>query len=328
MGNFIQSVDERTKLAGNNKLEVLLFSLGHDQRTGRQEVFGINVFKVREVMKIRDVTHAPDMPPGVEGMISLRGIMVPVLNLAHFCDVQVAEKPTVLMVTEYNKTVQAFLVNSVDHILRLEWSMLKSPPALMSHQLGGLITAVCELQDGRIVMILDVEKLLSEALGGGVDQKEDMANVTQMKEQATVVYADDSTVARKRIEAVLSQMGVKFVGSKNGLECWQKLDEMADKAAATKTPMHELVHCVLTDVEMPEMDGYVLTMKIKNDPRFKGVPVIMHSSLSAATNVAMGKRIGADAYVAKFDPAELSKTLAPFLGQAIADAKKTAGGKG
>ncbi len=328
MGNFIQSVDERTKLAGNNKLEVLLFSLGEDQRTKRQEVFGINVFKVREVMKIRDVTHAPDMPPGVEGMISLRGIMVPVLNLAHFCDVQVAEKPTVLMVTEYNKTVQAFLVHSVDHILRLEWSMLRSPPGLMSHQLGGLITAVCELPDGRIVMILDVEKLLSEALGGSVDQKEDLTNVTQVKDEATVVYADDSTVARKRIEAVLGQMGVKFVGAKNGLECWQKLDEMAERAAQTKTPMHELVHCVLTDVEMPEMDGYVLTMKIKNDARFKGVPVIMHSSLSAATNVAMGKRIGADAYVAKFDPAELSKTIAPFLGQAAMDlAKKAAGVK-
>lgn len=326
MGNFIQSVDERTKLAGNNKLEVLLFSLGEDQRTKRQEVFGINVFKVREVMKIRDVTHAPDMPPGVEGMISLRGIMVPVLNLAHFCDVQVAEKPTVLMVTEYNKTVQAFLVHSVDHILRLEWSMLKSPPGLMSHQLGGLITAVCELQDGRIVMILDVEKLLSEALGG-VDPKEDMSNVTQVKEEATVIYADDSTVARKRIEAVLSQMGVKFVGAKNGLECWQKLDEMAQRAAASKTSMHELVHCVLTDVEMPEMDGYVLTMKIKNDPRFKGVPVIMHSSLSAATNVAMGKRIGADAYVAKFDPTELSKTIAPFLGHSTDPTKKVAGAK-
>ncbi len=325
MGNFIQSVDERTKLAGNNKLEVLLFSLGADQRTGRQEVFGINVFKVREVMKIREITHAPDMPPGVEGMISLRGIMVPVLNLAHYCDVQIAEKPTVIMVTEYNKTVQAFLVHSVDHILRLEWSMLKSPPALMSHQLGGLITAVCELQDGRIVMILDVEKLLSEALGGGVEEKEDLTNVTQVKEPATVFYADDSSVARKRIEAVLGQMGVRYIASKNGLECWQKLNEMADRAASTKTPLQELVHCVLTDVEMPEMDGYVLTMKIKTDPRFKGIPVIMHSSLSAATNVAMGKRIGADAYVAKFDPTELSKIVTPFLAQAAPDPKKASG---
>jgi two-component system chemotaxis response regulator CheV len=292
---------------------VLLFSLGNDQRTGREEIFGINVFKVREVMKLRDITHAPDMPPGVEGMISLRGSMVPVLNLAHYCTIQAAQKPGILMVTEYNRTVQAFLVHTVDHILRLEWGQLKSPPALMSHQLGGLITAVCELQDGRIVMILDVEKLLSEALGGQGETREEMTVAEHVQHPVTVFYADDSVVARKRIEAVLDQMGVKHVGAKNGAECWEKLQEIAERAQSTKTPLREMLHCVLTDVEMPEMDGYVLTMKIKNDARFKGVPVVMHSSLSAATNVAMGKKIGADAYVAKFDPMELSKTLAPFL---------------
>lgn len=312
MANLLQGIDERTKLAGTNKLEVLLFSLGKDESTGREEVYGINVFKVREVMKVPEITHAPDMPPGVEGMISLRGSMVPVLNLGHFCSMHVKEKPRVLMVTEYNRTVQGFLVQSVDHILRLEWSQLKSPPTLMAHQMGGLTTAVCELPDGRIVMVLDVEKLLSAAVGNE-DIKEDMSNVVRTKEPRTVVFADDSTVARKRIAAVLDQMGVKYTSANNGEECWVKLQEIAERATSTNTPVSDLVSLVLTDVEMPEMDGYVLTMKIKQDARFKGVPVIMHSSLSAATNIAMGKRIGADAYVAKFDPTELSKTLGPYL---------------
>ncbi len=314
MANVLQQVDERTKLAGTNKLEVLLFSLGHDARTGRDEVFGINVFKVREVMKVPDITHAPDMPPGVEGMISLRGSMIPVLNLAHFCDIQISNKPQVLMVTEYNRTIQGFLVQSVDHILRLEWGQLKSPPSLMSHQLGGLITAVCEIPDGRIVMVLDVEKLLSAAVGGE-DIHENLSEIVRSKEPGMVVFADDSTVARKRISSLLDQMGVKYVSANNGAEAWQKLQDMAERASANNTVLTDLISVVLTDVEMPEMDGYVLTMKIKQDPRFKGIPVVMHSSLSAATNVAMGKRIGADGYVAKFDPMELSKSLTPFLEQ-------------
>lgn len=314
MANVLQQVDERTKLAGTNKLEVLLFSLGQDARTGRDEVFGINVFKVREVMKVPDITHAPDMPPGVEGMISLRGSMIPVLNLAHFCDIQISNKPQVLMVTEYNRTIQGFLVQSVDHILRLEWGQLKSPPSLMSHQLGGLITAVCEIPDGRIVMVLDVEKLLSAAVGGE-DINENLSEIVRSKEPGMVVFADDSTVARKRISSLLDQMGVKYVSANNGAEAWQKLQDMAERASANNTVLTDLISVVLTDVEMPEMDGYVLTMKIKQDPRFKGIPVVMHSSLSAATNVAMGKRIGADGYVAKFDPMELSKSLTPFLEQ-------------
>lgn len=314
MANVLQQVDERTKLAGTNKLEVLLFSLGVDERTGRDEVFGINVFKVREVMKVPDITHAPDMPPGVEGMISLRGSMIPVLNLGHFCNMQIKDKPKVLMVTEYNRTIQGFLVQSVDHILRLEWGQLKSPPSLMSHQLGGLITAVCEIPDGRIVMVLDVEKLLSAAVGND-DIKEDLSEVLRSKEPGLVVFADDSSVARKRISALLDQMGVKYISANNGAEAWQKLQDMAERATANNTVLTDQISVVLTDVEMPEMDGYVLTVKIKQDPRFKGIPVVMHSSLSAATNVAMGKRIGADGYVAKFDPMELSKSLTPFLEQ-------------
>jgi len=101
MANFIDSVDSRTQLAGTNRLEVLLFSLGFNKRTGREETFGVNVFKVREVMHIPEITHAPDMPPSVEGMVSLRGAMIPIINLTKFCGVECDEKPAILIVTEY-----------------------------------------------------------------------------------------------------------------------------------------------------------------------------------------------------------------------------------
>ena len=132
MTSFIQSVDARTQLAGTNRLEVLLFSLGNDTETGREEVFGINVFKVREVMHVPVITHAPDMPEAVEGMVSLRGTMVPVINLQKFCGVRTTSKPKILMITEYNKHIQGFLVDSVDMIERLNWDEIKAPPQMLT----------------------------------------------------------------------------------------------------------------------------------------------------------------------------------------------------
>jgi two-component system chemotaxis response regulator CheV len=312
VANFIQSVDERTKLAGANRLEILLFSLGRDKATGREEVFGINVFKVREVMNLPEITKAPDMPPGVRGMVSLRGNTIPVVDLAHFCKLDIDEPPGILVVTEYNKGIQGFLVHSVEQIIRMEWNDIKVPPAMMAHQMGGLVTAVSELQDKRLVMILDVEKILAETSNLGIDPA-DLATLDKLDIDATVLFADDSSVARKQIETTLDHMGVKHISAKNGIEAWDKLKEVADRADASHVPTHELISLILTDVEMPGMDGYVLTKKIKESGRFKGIPVIMHSSLSAEANIDIGRAVGADDYVPKFDARELAAMLRKHL---------------
>ncbi len=313
MPNFIQSVDERTNLAGTNRLEVLLFSLGKDDSTQREEVYGINVFKVREVMQVPDITHAPDMPASVEGMTSLRGIMVPVVNLPKFCGLNISAEPQILIVTEYNKHMQGFLVQSVENILRLQWNDIKVPPSMMSNQLGGLVTAVTELQDGRIAMIMDVEKVLAET-AHFAEEESYFDDVNTLEGQGfTVLYADDSSVARSQIERTLDHMGVAHISSINGAEAWNKLKEIATRAETTGLPVKDYIQAVLTDIEMPEMDGYVLTKHIKNDPRFAGIPVIMHSSLSAEANMSLGKGVGADAYVAKFEPKELSNKLVEIL---------------
>jgi len=313
MANFIQSVDERTNLAGTNRLEVLLFSLGKDVNTSREEVFGINVFKVREVMQVPTITHAPDMPSAVEGMTSLRGTMVPVVNLPKFCGLNIAEDPQILIVTEYNKNMQGFLVHSVENILRLQWNDIKVPPPMMSDRLGGLVTAVTELQDGRIVMIMDVEKVLAETANFAKDEAyyEEIQAIDG--EGFTILFADDSSVARSQIERTLDHMGIAHISAHNGAQAWAKLKEIAQRAETTGLPVSDYIQVILTDVEMPEMDGYVLTKHIKSDPRFKDIPVVMHSSLSAEANMALGKGVGADAYVAKFEPKELSGTLADLL---------------
>lgn len=306
--DLMKSVDDRTKLAGANRLEVLLFSLGHNKNTGREEVFGINVFKVREVLNAPVITTAPDMPPAVEGLVSLRGVMVPVVNVAKFCGMAVDKPPTVLIVTEYNKQTQALLVDSVEHILRMEWNEIKVPPPMLAHQFGGLLTAVTEIKDGRIVMILDVERVLAETDQFGKDI-DDLKGIEKIEDDLTILYADDSSMARKQIEMTLNHLGLQYVGTRNGSEAWNVLLDYKDRAISLDKPITEFVSGVLTDVEMPEMDGYVLTKKIKSDPILSELPVLMHSSLSADANINMGKTVGADVYVPKFSAKELSESI-------------------
>lgn len=233
--NFIQSVDERTRLAGANRLEILLFSLGKEVGKDHEEVFGINVFKIREVMHLPEVTRAPDMPPGVQGMVSLRGAMIPIIDLAHFCGIEVEEPPKVLIVTEFNNHTQGFLVNSVEQIMRMEWNEIKVPPPMMAHKHGGLVTAVTELKDKRIAMVIDVEKVLAETLRLDDDLLL-YEGIEKIEHSATILYADDSSVARKQIEKTLDLLGVQHMGAKNGEEAWQKLQEVAQRAEGNRLP--------------------------------------------------------------------------------------------
>lgn len=312
MSELLKQIDARTKLAGSNKLEMLLFSLGRNQVTGREETFGINVFKVREVMRVPEITHAPDMPPSVEGMISLRGKLVPVIDLIKYVGVRNETPPQIMIVTEYNGHTQGFLVESVDTILRIDWSVMKVPPDMLTAQMGGLITAVTELKDGRIVMMMDVEKILADTSSYGDDLS--IASLVPLNlGDKTVFYTDDSVVARKQIQKTLDALGIKSLFATNGMEAWQELQKIAARADALQQPVKNFISLVLTDIEMPEMDGFVLTRHIKADRRFAGVPVLMHSSLSSSANQQLGKSVGVDEYVPKFEPQKLAEILARLL---------------
>ena len=315
MSELLKNIDARTKLAGTNKLEILLFFLGVDQRTGRRETYGINVFKVREVMRTPLITAAPEMPESVEGMVSLRGALVPVIDLAKYSGVNAGTPREIMIVTEYNGHTQGFLVEGVDTILRLDWSKMRVPPEMLTAQTGGLVTAVTELEDGRLVMMMDVEKVLSETTT--IDNEAMFRGVVALgRADATVYYCDDSSVARRQIERTLAVMGVKGVGAVNGLRMWEEMEKTAAYAKSVNQPVSNFINLILTDIEMPEMDGYILTKRIKSDPRFNNIPVIMHSSLSSMSNQKLGLSVGVDEYVPKFEPLRLSETLARRLGAA------------
>jgi two-component system chemotaxis response regulator CheV len=313
MSDLLRNIDARTKLAGTNKLEILMFSLGLDVRTQREETFGINVFKVREVMRIPDITRAPEMPASVEGMVSLRGALVPVIDLAKYIGLVTDTKPEIMIVTEYNGHTQGFLVRAVDNILRLDWSAMRVPPAMLVAELGGLVTAITELKDKRLVMMIDVEKVLAETGQFSTDEMIFNAVKPLEKENRTVFFADDSSVARNQIARTLDAMGVKHISAINGRQAWTELSKMAAYAENANTPLKDMLQVILTDVEMPEMDGYMLTRKIKEDKRFSGITVVMHSSLSSTSNAQLGKTVGVDEYIPKFEPQKLSQALARLL---------------
>lgn len=312
MSELLKNIDARTRLAGTNKLEILMFSLGVDSRTGRHETFGINVFKVREVMRTPPITTAPEMPASVKGMVSLRGALVPVVDLAEYVGMGNTEKREIMIVTEYAGHTQGFLVASVDTILRLDWSQMRVPPEMLTANMGGLVTAVTEIDDGVLVMMLDVERVLAETTK--YDDDHLFTSIPKLeKEGVTIVYADDSSVARNQIERTLKAMGVRGIAANNGRLAWEELQRIASHAQAVGREVRQVVQLVLTDVEMPEMDGYILTKNIKSDPRFAGIPVIMHSSLSSMSNRQLGRSVGIDEYVSKFEPLRLAETLSAML---------------
>lgn len=303
--SLLEAVDGRTRLAGSNRMEILLFSLG----TG--ETFGINVFKVREVSRTPFITKTPNMPAGVEGLISLRGNVIPVLSLAKILGVARPGEPLggAMMVTEYSKRTLGFLVHEVDRIIRVDWERVRTPENISS-SVQSFITAISEQPDGRLVSILDVETILANTFGDAV-----VGEIAPLggEHDVNVFYVDDSAVARRKIAEVLDKLGVKHKHAQNGLEAWTRLEGMANHARQCGRPLEDEVNLILVDAEMPEMDGYVLTRNIKGDKRFEGIPVVMHSSLSSEANRAMGKRVGVDAYVAKFDADVLADTLRPLL---------------
>ncbi|MBR0564573.1 chemotaxis protein CheV [Azoarcus sp. L1K30] len=305
---LLDSIDGRTMLAGSNRMEILLFSLG------TSETFGINVFKVREVSTTPFITKAPNMPRGVEGLISLRGNVIPVLSLSHVLGLSQSGDPLggSMMVTEYSKRTLGFLVNEVDRIIRVEWDKVRTPDNVSSHS-HSFITAITELPDGKLVSILDVETILANTFGEAV-----VGNIAPLHggSSINVFFVDDSAVARRKIAEVLDRLGVGHKHAQNGLEAWTRLQGMATHAQQMGRHVSDEIDLIMVDAEMPEMDGYVLTRNIKSDSRFDGIPVVMHSSLSSDANRAMGKRVGVDSYVAKFDADVLAETLRPLLQRA------------
>ena len=302
---LMEHVEQTARLVGSNRMELLLFSIGG------AETYGINVFKVREVCDLMPITRTPNMPHGVEGIVSLRGALLPVIHLGRALNVTSQVPAKKLIITEFSSHSQAFLVEDVDRIVRVDWDLVRAPKEILAFG-ESRITAITELEGGKLVSILDVEQILADVIG------EDPVPALAVPEFAisrSVFFADDSAIARKKIIEVLERLKVSYQHGVNGRDAWEKLDALARRADTEGGALSERLGCILLDAEMPEMDGYVLTRQIKADARFSGVPVVMHSSLSSVANRKLGQQVGVDAYVAKFHPVELGSTLIASLGR-------------
>ncbi|QNA88902.1 chemotaxis protein CheV [Massilia sp. Dwa41.01b] len=319
MKSVQQEVDERSNLTGTNKFELLLFRLGGDANGERNELFGINVFKIREIVAMPSVTAVAGSPPHVLGVVNLRGQIIQVLDLPAIAGVIPKTGLNIMLVTEFARTTQAFAVESVEEIVRLDWSQVMSAEKSAG---SGMVTSIARLEGengapARLAQVLDVETILRNMnpdTGPEISAQTVGAKIA-IKPGSVILAADDSVVARALIEQGLEVMGLPFVMTKSGKEAWEQLHHIADAAESEGKSVYDKVALVLTDLEMPEMDGFTLTRNVKKNARFANLPVVIHSSLSGTTNEEHVKKIGADAYVAKFSAEDLAATLRRVLKQ-------------
>ena len=299
MAGILAGVDSRTQLAGHNRLELLMFRLDGRQR------FGINVFKVQEVIQCPPLTQIPHAHPAVRGVANMRGKSITVIDLGMAIGRPALRDTSTasVIVTEYNRTVQGFLVGGVDRIINLNWEEILPPPKGTG---SNYMTAVTHVDDD-LVEIIDVEKVLSEIVQ--IDQSVSAEVLEEQQGEAQrphhILVVDDSSVARNQVKRTLEQLGIESTLASDGSEGLAILKAWADEGVDVPSRLT----MVISDVEMPKMDGYTMTSEIRNDPRLKNLYVILHSSLSGVFNQSLTEKVGADQFIPKFNPDELAKTV-------------------
>lgn len=290
---LLESIDRSTQLAGHNRLALLLFRL--DQR----QIFGINVFKVQEVIETPPLLTMPSAHPLVRGVADLRGSIVPIIDLGRALGQAPDSCAAHVIVTEYNRTVQGFLVRAVDRIVHVDVAAVQPPPG----DAGGssYLTAITRYGN-ELVEIVDVEKVLAEVMGEPPALSDELARQGRsLAGPRRVLVVDDSRVARHQVEKVLQQVGVECAMVNDGREALNYLQALAQQG-----PVAAQLLMVISDIEMPGMDGYSLTTEIRRDPRLRDLYVLLHTSLSGIFNKAMVEKVGANRFIAKFGADELA----------------------
>jgi len=308
MSSFLKGVDQRTSLAGMNRMELLLFTIKGVQ------LFGINVFKVREVIRTPPISTVPKSDPRVVGVSDIRGQTMPMIDLAKALDLEPVDPDkysnSLTIVTEFNSTVQGFLVEDVDRIVHLRWEDILPPPD--SLQNVNYLTGITRAQE-QIVQIVDVEKVLAEVSGVTNEISDEFIsqNIAKTQDQDFfVLCAEDSAVARAQLKNVLSKMGIGYKIVNNGKLALELLQSWADKAdLGVSPPVSERVLMVISDIEMPEMDGYTLTTSIRKDDRLNDLFVVLNSSLSGGFNESLTEKVGANVFLSKWHSDELANTI-------------------
>lgn len=308
-----QEVDERTNLTGTNKFEMLLFRLGAEDAESKSELFGINVFKVREIVEMPEITAIAGAKDHLLGVVNIRGQIIPVIDMPALVGCKPKTGLNIMLVTEFARSAQAFAVESVEDIARLDWNQVLPAERGIANE---MVTSIARLDDEidsvKLVQVLDVETILQKvSIGNAEAQNVEKVNEQGVKipEGSVIVAADDSAVARTIIEQGLDALNLPYVMTKSGKEAWEKIKQFSKEADEAGVRVKDKVALVLTDLEMPEMDGFTLTKNIKTDMVLKDIPVVIHSSLTGAANEAHVRGVGADGYVAKFEVTEFATAI-------------------
>ncbi|EJK4622928.1 chemotaxis protein CheV [Salmonella enterica] len=324
MDNFQKDIDDRANLTLSNRFELLLFRLGTSLHEQKSELFGINVFKLREIVPMPAFTRPAGMKAPLLGMVNIRDQVIPVIDLPAVAGCKPETGLNILLITEYARSVQAFAVESVENIMRLDWQQVHTAEKAVN---GRYITSIACLDDNKetnnLALVLDVEQILYDIVPSSHDLRATnlKTNKFYITPGAVAIVAEDSKVARAMLEKGLNAMGIPHQMHVTGKDTWERIQQLAQEAEAEGKPISEKIALVLTDLEMPEMDGFTLTRKIKTDERLKKIPVVIHSSLSGSANEDHIRKVKADGYVAKFEINELSSVIQEVLERAATNSQ-------
>lgn len=297
MAKILDSVDQRTQLVGENRLELLLF------RINATQLFAINVFKVKEVVKLPALSAVPGSHPHISGVANIRGTSIPVIDLRAAIGFQPMsdEQESNLIITEYNRSVQGFRVGKVEHIVNMTWGDILPPPKTAGS--NNYLTAITRIEtegQTQLVSIIDVEKVLAEIIHYDIRLSEGVLDESLVSEMLgrRILIADDSSTARRQIKETLEPLGIEVLETSDGLQALNVLKKWCDEGKSVEDEILMLI----TDAEMPEMDGYKLTHEIRSDKRMSSLFVTLNTSLSGSFNKAMVEKVGCDRFISKFQP--------------------------
>ena len=300
--------------AGTNELEIVEFYLDEEGYSGH---YGVNVAKVLEIIREQPVTTMPRMKHrALLGAFPHRdGRIVPLIDLAVYLGKErKASQDPKIIITEFNQIINGFLVSGVNRIHRLSWKEVEAPGSFLQHISQNTITGVVRI-DGRVVFLLDMESIVSE-----LDPQLAIKFDSQLKSNLppdvvfTIVHAEDSGNVRNLVRLLLEKSGrFKLMQFTNGEDAWNALENIRNEEEAGGPSVDECVHAVISDIEMPHMDGLTFCRKIKEDPKLKHLPVALFSSLVTEKLEHKGLSVGADAQFAKPDLQMLSEKLLQLI---------------
>ncbi|HDV5590677.1 TPA: chemotaxis protein CheV [Vibrio cholerae] len=292
--------------SGTNELEIIEFHLEKVLPDGRTKTcyYGINVAKVREVIRVPETTDYPNAQPHMIGVFSSREILTPLVDLAGWLGVPTSTdiSKKYVIVTDFNRMTNGFLIDSISRIHRISWNDVESPSQFLEAGEQDCVVAVVR-QDKKLIMILDFEKIISdinpelsmEKYDVTVDRKVDLNQRMVTKRNAkTIMVVDDSAFIRSLIQDTLSSAGYNIIACKDGGEAHEKLMELKQAAKEENVPVSELIDAVVTDVEMPRMDGMHLIKRLREDDSYATMPIVMFSSLMSDDNRSKALALGAN----------------------------------